>query len=213
MHPKSSAKEQRKPCLVCRAVYKQFKQSLSSWACKAQWLQFCIDEKWKKKQNHTCPHQNKSSPEANSEAGKAKVHFKVNSGVAQCVNLMKHTGKSQYMSHSHQSIKTLWESTAITLWAKWLSKEIPLKASHRGLLWSSMFCSSFLLCISFFLSCIFFIASALDFTWFYPSCCFAFLLDLSHFYSFFFSPPLFCSLFFPSSLPWASVQYEQRMES
>lgn len=106
-----------KQCLVYGAGYKQLKQSSSSWACKSQRFLSCIDEKWKQKnQDHPSPHQNKS--EANSEAGKAKVHFKVNSGVAQCVNLMKHTGKSQNMSHSHQSIKTLWESTAITLQAK-----------------------------------------------------------------------------------------------
>lgn len=159
----------------------------------------------KKTQNHSCPRQNKSLPEANSEAGKTKVHFKVNSGVAQCVNLMKCTGKSQDMSHSHQSIKTLWESTAITLWAKWLSKAIPLKASHRGPLWPSMFSSSFLLFISFFLSFIFFLACALDLPFF---------LAVSFFFACSFSLPsilslsssiLFCILSFPPPLNLSAI--------
>lgn len=162
----------------------------------------------KKNQNHSCPHQNKSLPEANSAAGKAKVHFKVNSGVAQCVNLMKYAGKGQDMSNSDHFIKTLWESIAITLWAKWLSKEIPLKASHRGLLWPSVFCSSSIYFLLSFLHFLHFLCS-----WFYLSlslscssdCSFSllFILPLS---------PLFCSLFFPSTLPRASMQCGQRME-
>lgn len=37
-----------------------------------------------------------------------------------------------------------------------------------------------------------------------------FLLVLSHFYPFFLYLPLFCSVFFPSPLPWTSVQYETK---
>lgn len=40
-----SSQQRNKAMFVYGAVYKQFKQSLGSWACKAQRLQFCIDEK------------------------------------------------------------------------------------------------------------------------------------------------------------------------
>jgi len=99
------------------------------------------------------------------------------------------------MSHSHQSIRTLWESTAITLWAKLLSGEIPLKASHKRLLWPSVVSSSFLQFLCFLSSCIFFLAFFLDF-----SCCFAFLLALS--LSFFHSFSSFLYLFLCSFLPF-----------
>lgn len=108
-----------------------------------------------------------SLPGANSEVGKTRVHFKVNSGIAQCKTYKTYWKKSRYESFTriHQD---MWESTAITLWAKLLSGEIPFKASHRRLLWPSMVSSSFLLFLSILLSCIFFLA-----------CCLAFLLALS----------------------------------
>lgn len=148
-----------KPCLVDRAVYIQFKQSLSSWwlTYKAQRFQLCIAEKCKNKTT-LAPTRICHCQELIQRLGKLGSTSKLILGLPS-VKLTKHTGKNQDMSHSHESIKTCGNQLLLPFGLNYFLEKFHLKqvtGDYFGPLWlvllSFYFFPSCFLAFSFLLA-------------------------------------------------------------